>query len=529
MCYRPVNIVNQARHLTDGMPFKLSVPCGKCASCQVNKSNEYHLRNYFECMTTFNANGYVLMDCLTYSDDYLPHLCEFIDYIPSSLNFPCFSYPDFRLFMVRLRRYLTSVGIDVKSSLRYFMASEYGTSEHGTHRPHYHVLFYVTSSALTPLVLSEAVSRCWQKGRTDGLPFKSPAYVLHNTFSFSDGISSCERCINYVTKYVGKQQFYEDIISDRVNKIVDYFAYDKGSKEYKKVLSDVRKYSCQFHRQSEGFGLSALSDPRNSLDNIVRSGCLKMTSRNGVIKSIPLPNYFARKLFYDLTRAVDGSLHWILNENGIDYRLQRLETSLDYLSSRFQDIYSNLAVYRPKTANFDSVHIDNLLAGRSWRDFAIYLLCYRGRVLPSKKDLNYRSFYKTSLLPFWDNVYYNYSTSKNVKKYGNKFLSLLDVERIYTFLPSRVISPNRATISEVIRLRNTLFPHYSFENLIKKMPFCFSVDEFERYCIWESYDESFNNFDVLYSFLCDIIYPSSDLRQLAFNLKQKLSQLYKSF
>lgn len=528
MCYRPVNIVNQSRHLTDGSPFRLSVPCGKCASCQVNKQNEYHLRNYYECMATFNAGGFVYMDCLTYSDESLPHLKDFLNYIPDSLNYPCFSYPDFRLFMVRLRRHLTNLGFDVKSSLRYFMASEYGTSERCTHRPHYHVLFYVTSS-FDSLVLSKAVADCWPFGRTDGLPYKSPSYVLKNTFRLSDGISNCERCINYVTKYVGKQQFYETIVNDRVDSIIHYFGYDPFSKESKLLYKDVRKYSCQFHRQSEGFGLSALEDSRNSLDNIVRSGCLSMTSRNGVIKSIPLPQYFSRKLFYDVTRALDGSLHWYLNNDGIDYRLKRLDVSLDYLSLRFADIYANLHILRPSSFNYDKQIIDSLLDGRSWRDFAIYLLCYRGRIIPSSKDMDYISFYKSCFLPYWDNVIYNYSTSKNVKKYGDKFLSLVDVERTNTFLPSRIITNSRSSVSDVISLRHTLFPHYSVSRLLKKLPFCYSVDEFEKFCIWDTYDDSFNNFDHLYALMCDFIYPSSDLRQLAFNLKQKLSNLYKSW
>ena len=96
------------------------------------------------------------------------------------LNLPCFSYQHVRDFMVDLRQTLKRAGFNPKDNLRYFLTSEYG---HQTHRPHYHVLFYVTDASLSPEALSVAVAKCWKHGRTDGVPYRGRGYVmLHNTF-----------------------------------------------------------------------------------------------------------------------------------------------------------------------------------------------------------------------------------------------------------------------------------------------------------------------------------------------------------
>ena len=132
MCLNPIQIYNRSEKISfRGQALLYTVPCGKCSECKKQKSNEYTLRSYFEYKDTITKGGFVYFDTLTYNDQYLPK-----DYGISH-----FRRADIILFLKELRVYLSRAGYEVKDNIKYFITSEYGGI---THRPHYHVLFFIT-------------------------------------------------------------------------------------------------------------------------------------------------------------------------------------------------------------------------------------------------------------------------------------------------------------------------------------------------------------------------------------------------
>ena len=183
-CLHPLTVINPSKRisLNGGAPYQLQVPCGSCANCRHSKHDEYFFRAFYQGKSTFDKGGFMQAITLTYRPSCLPHLSDFLP-IPKGdiLDFPCFSRKDIRVFLVRLRERLYRLGYDCKDKLNYFIASEYGTSSVGTHRPHYHIIFYVTF-AIDAFEFSRIVGQCWPFGISDTIPFKPRAYVLRYTF-----------------------------------------------------------------------------------------------------------------------------------------------------------------------------------------------------------------------------------------------------------------------------------------------------------------------------------------------------------
>lgn len=125
----------------------LSVPCGHCIDCRLDRARDWSLRVMHELQT---APGGAVFATLTYSPANLPE--------DNGLH-----YRDFQLFMHRLRKALPGAG-------RFFMCGEYG-EDYG--RPHYHAILY---NCLLPdcklwkvngkvtLYTSKLLSDLWGKG-----------------------------------------------------------------------------------------------------------------------------------------------------------------------------------------------------------------------------------------------------------------------------------------------------------------------------------------------------------------------------
>ena len=214
MCYSPINIINPSKYVSLRYRdrYVMQVPCGKCAACRTAKSNEWTYRLYQHALDTFH-NGFVLFDTLTYNKESLPHISDYVDISPA-VDFPCFSSYDLRLFVADLRQRCKR---QYKSNFSYFIASEYGTSENHLHRPHYHALFFVNGS-IKPLEFSRLVAAAWHRGRTDGIPFRSPNHVLDNVFdSMSAGAL---RSLKYVCKYIQKDCTFQKNINETFGYII---------------------------------------------------------------------------------------------------------------------------------------------------------------------------------------------------------------------------------------------------------------------------------------------------------------------
>lgn len=340
-CLDPIKIKTNSTVIGSHFFQKLYnyVACGKCAECQKSKSREWLFRAHWQFEEIKHYNGYALFDTLTYAPEHLPHLSDFLG--ASAVDFPCFSLPDIQTFLNRLRikiRRFYCLGDDEKLPIKYFLTSEYGTSEKGTHRPHYHLIIYVFDRTLKPLDLSYMISSCWQNGRTDGAKYNGKHYVMSQRVinaHTKDGDSA--HLHQYVAKYVEKDTSFSKTVKDRLYAYM-YSVYSESvqqhyvGKDYSNWLVDddgmlvkpSPKYENdadfiewlaipqnhslylktkhlveQFHKQSQGFGEYLLENL--DVAYLWRTGCQKfrLANKNATFVNVPLPMYYYRKLFQE--------------------------------------------------------------------------------------------------------------------------------------------------------------------------------------------------------------------------------------
>lgn len=366
MCYHPIKIINPSKYVSLKYRdrFVIEVPCGHCAQCLQSKSDEWSYRLYHHAQSTMKT-GFVLFDTLTYDNAHLPHIS---DYIPVSkeVDFPCFSAKDLRLFVADLRQRCKR---QFKSNFSYFIASEYGTSENHLHRPHYHALFFVNGE-ISPLEFSALVATTWQRGRTDGLPFQNGKHVMDNVFrEMSD---HALRSLKYICKYIQKDCKFQKTIDSRLDYIMSDICrrfeeqgLDDWSKSshYWRVREAIARKINQFHRQSTYLGADVLGEL--DINELFKTGSLYMPDNDFVIKKIPLPTYFKRKLFYEIVE-IDGAKSWQPTELGRQYLEFREKFQLRDLADRLKALSVQLQL------NFNSLHI------------ADYIQNVRGRFIADK-------------------------------------------------------------------------------------------------------------------------------------------------
>lgn len=169
-CYSPllayqcangeVVFVERQRHDT---VRELSLPCGQCIGCRLERSRRWAMRCVHEA-SLYDANCFVT---LTYDDGHLPdkgHL----------------SYPEFQRFMKRLRKHFAP------AKVRFYMCGEYGPA---LARPHFHAclfgvdfddrIYFKTMPSGEKLYTSAVLQRLWPFGFSSvgNLTFESAAYV----------------------------------------------------------------------------------------------------------------------------------------------------------------------------------------------------------------------------------------------------------------------------------------------------------------------------------------------------------------
>lgn len=366
MCYHPITIVNPTKYVSLKFRdrFTLRVPCGKCAECQENKKREYYLRSYYHADQCLAAGGFVLFDTLTYAPGHLPTIS---DYFETKYNYPCFDSHHIRKFIAKLRQRCKR---GYKSNFDFMLSSEYGASLFHSHRPHYHILFFVTGN-ITPLEFSALVADCWHYGRTDGKPYKSDYYVLNNVLN-GDSAKKI-RVLKYVTKYISKSCVFTKEINKRVNAIMfdiasrpEYAAIDwLSTLAAAQFREKLMRHIGQFHRQSTGFGASLLENL--DINEVFKDGRLKVVDNEKIVLSIPLPTYYKRKLFYQQIE-VDGTLIWSPTDFGVQY----LQSQNTRLKKYLKDYYSAAALQCKLSIDVNALS-----------DYVVY---YRGRIIASNPE-----------------------------------------------------------------------------------------------------------------------------------------------
>lgn len=140
----------------------LSLPCGQCIGCRLEKSRQWAVR----CMHEASLHERNCFATLTYNDENLPYR-------------GMLEYPAFQKFMKRLRW-------DAKVPVRFYMCGEYGPENW---RPHYHAClfgydfpdkrYWRTSDSGEKMYRSAILERLWPFGHCElgAVTFESAAYV----------------------------------------------------------------------------------------------------------------------------------------------------------------------------------------------------------------------------------------------------------------------------------------------------------------------------------------------------------------
>lgn len=127
----------------------IPVGCGKCLACLSRRRNDWAIR----CIDERNESHAAYFVTLTYNDENLPH---------SETGVPSIRFTDIQLFFKRLRKSISRFDTDdYKNRVRYFGCGEYGPK---THRPHYHIIFFVKNDAAAYFMNEEDLMSHWNKG-----------------------------------------------------------------------------------------------------------------------------------------------------------------------------------------------------------------------------------------------------------------------------------------------------------------------------------------------------------------------------
>lgn len=178
----------------DGPSEPVTLPCGQCIGCRIERSRQWALRCVHEA-SLHDENCFVT---LTYDDENLPPDRSLVK-------------SDHQKFLKRLRAANPGVRI------RYFLCGEYGDTEE---RPHYHALLFGfdfpdkiawCKSKGHQIWISEDLQRLWPFGYSwiGEVTWESAAYVARYVMKKVNGAAALDRYVHDVDPDTGECRFQE--------------------------------------------------------------------------------------------------------------------------------------------------------------------------------------------------------------------------------------------------------------------------------------------------------------------------------
>ncbi|QRV61831.1 replication initiator protein [Microvirus sp.] len=328
MCKSPLKIPTRKRQFSyTHDPLYYTVPCGHCEECQRFMRMMWALRSYYELRDTIDRNhGFCLFATLTYNNEHLP---TFPAGYPMAGK-PCFDKTHVKKFLYLLRTRLFRL-LGKRVTFKYILTSEYGGE---THRPHYHMLFYVHGDYKLRWQFRKMVRDLWSN-------YYNYGFVDFGKRNY--GFVTSWRACNYVTKYVVKDyEFHKDVPrkADLQKAVADAHMYDTGEvlspEEALQTYLDYKNRYFPFHLQSMGFGL-AIKD--YVTDDMLLNGTIPMPTKKGM-KNFPAPPYIIRKVYYDQHK--DGT--YTLNDKGRFYKMHNYNDMLQRVAVNIESFHRLVSV-----------------------------------------------------------------------------------------------------------------------------------------------------------------------------------------
>lgn len=365
MCYNPLHIRNQAwpRRIA-ALPY-IDVPCGNCLECQDKQKLDYLIR----CIAVYKnlpADKWsVFFTTLTFNEESVP-VKDFYHKIDSFQDgcitlddgshwiydgkVRCFDHSILHTFTKslrqffrrkmslfeyarnpetgRMKKYYKYVPSNLES-LHYLITCEFGEDASGTHRPHYHAIFFVPGRWHW-IQFRDLLSRFWKYGFTKSIKIA----IQDNQFYERSDYASFQ----YVCKYVNKNSGYlPDVL-----KIPGVCTDVPLSKVLPRVFT------------SNGFG-SFLE--RDLTEDNYKKGKIRYDI-SGKWREYLIPNYFLRRRFINYEQSVDNTVRYVHSTPFCPshYENFRKVTTVSLPTQEYLDIQMQRRVDKIKT---DYLHVNS--------------------------------------------------------------------------------------------------------------------------------------------------------------------------
>lgn len=319
------------------------IKCGKCFECREQKRDEYIYRGQAESIYTFKNNGWIIFDTLTYNEENVPRIKDFVNEYKQ--DFRCFNNKHWTDYIKKLRIYIQRK-YGKQHKIKPFACGEFGTSEKGTHRPHYHVIWYYTCEFGTPIKPTEfsvIAEMKWKMGRTDGVTTngikkfeEQKVFTEHNAHNLN--------VLRYIAKYTEKDSSFQKEIDRRLNQIFKYNDYTTRAEKAK-----IKRHICQYSRIPKAFGAYALETMNK--EQVYNTMKVSYEDTKEIVKTIPLPEYYRRKLYYKLEKyEIMGEIKtkWVLTELGMaqkyDFARKQYSMIREKFIKRLQNTETNMEI-----------------------------------------------------------------------------------------------------------------------------------------------------------------------------------------
>lgn len=387
--------------------------------------DEYYIRLYYHYKYVLSVGGSAYFYTLTYNDNALPHYGDV----------PCLDYEDLRYFLrssgfdkVLLRKY--------GMRLSYFITCELGEGKGKRgieNNPHYHCIFFLTPfrsekphEQLTPSIFSHLVKTYWQGANYENVRRRDYKYGVACEGD-NLGVIVSPHALSYVVKYVGKdlparllerklcavaiRELYEKLLQScfiqtywlryakkkytnleafeslemfKTDVDVKMFVHRLFKRYYKRKL--LNRYSAKV-RISQGIGISALHE-------LNPDGLTVTIPYNNTIRTVNIPSYIYRKLYYDIIKDAKNNNKYILNDKGIEMRIATLYKSFKSTSDALEKSLQLSATEFDVVISSDVDFCDFLIAKKL---YPVYNSVYRDRLCP---DINHELHYESDLQDF---------------------------------------------------------------------------------------------------------------------------------
>lgn len=433
-------ILNRTRgYAREATKAYVQVPDTSSPAYRQSLQDGFKQRIWQEIQDYNDVGGKVLFGSFTYSPEDRPYF----DYVgidndgnTCSWHLPCFSKQHYEDFMRRMRTYfyqkygLTGPGkvkvnrqgktvIHCEKSIKVIWPSEYGMDDSKQQAPHYHPLIFFPPEYLQTEELKNdaAVKRFMSKMWPHGFIFWSKkdkgGLWVKSSIAATYCSKYCFKSFNYYAR--------QDIRS---------FLFDKDGKRIKERFEMMK--GClphAWHSQNFGIGLVEKYDSYEAFCNGIDFQ-FDDKLKTGHTSRSRMPLYIRRKLLCDLTPGKsyvknEKCIQWTLRdflENGKKKALLNASKFTEKALSRLvndEDIQRLFPSYPFKTVHEFFEHITSILGNRSWTDYYLYNLVWKGLVCEDISHLTWLD--ELSEVEFYCESYIQYEMSLRSHLYFDSY------------------------------------------------------------------------------------------------------------